>query len=588
MNGALPFLVDADYVTFFDEDNEMDPDHLRLLAKAVVGAGVDWGFSLRRIIDASGNDVCPDNCESLGSLCHTVCAPTDRLIDTSCYLIARDLAIRASPAWNHRHRADDGIEADRELCRVLLGVPHACSRRHSLRYRAGSADTSVTADFFARGNERFGYDFAAHPDLYVFHFAPEVTAAYLATRRRTDRSYALDEWQMTLLRGLDASRGASRGASRDGAGQRYNLLDGYACAPHIPRGATCLVTMCMPEDVPWKFLESRPDLRRIAYTLESPNIRHAAQWDPVRLAKHFDCVMTVRLPGRSARGRWPLGSGKKSWAPKIARHQKRWTGLRGSVSDRGRAASEAASVPPSQYWRALLDDPRVPTVFCAHNTHHLDLDDPVDRGVLRTNRGTGRSCAMVLERRDLRGCYKVPNTDVALRCLDPLREAFVKDLNEVTVFGTGWDAAAARNPGITVGHTMHRSEDPRTAVDILENYTFALIVENCDAEGYASEKLYDALIAGAIPLYYGSVPAEVYVPEGPDTGVYKDLKPLVGPPEAVAPDASARIRAFLDGLDDDTVAAWKARVEALREGVLRQVDVASFAGAARRAMSVCE
>lgn len=235
-----------------------------------------------------------------------------------------------------------------------------------------------------------------------------------------------------------------------------------------------------------------------------------------------------------------------------------------------------------QYWRPLLDDPRVTTVFCPHNTHHLDLDDPVDRAVLRANRGTGKSVAMVLERRDLRGSYKIPNMDVTLRCLDPLREAFVADLTEVTVFGTGWDAAAARNPGITVGHTLHRSEDPRTSVDILQDYTFALVVENCDAEGYCSEKLYDALIAGCIPLYYGSVPSHIYVPEGPATGVYLDLKPLVGPPEAVAPDASARIQAFLDGLDDEAVAAWRARVAHLREGVLRQVDAASFAVAVHR------
>ena len=46
----------------------------------------------------------------------------------------------------------------------------------------------------------------------------------------------------------------------------------------------------------------------------------------------------------------------------------------------------------------------------------------------------------------------------------------------------------------------------------MQGYTFALIVENCDAQGYASEKLYDALIAGAIPLYYGHVPAQLRIP----------------------------------------------------------------------------
>lgn len=525
--GAMPWLVDAEYVAYLDDDNEMDPDHLASLAQCVKDtAGAHWAHSLRRIVDADGTDLCPDNCESLGGLCHTVCAQGDRLIDTSCYFLERLLAIAVSPAWNFRTRSANGLEADRQVCSVLLGLPHACTRRHTLKYRTGSTNTSVTADFFVKGNAELGYDFAAFPDLYVFHFCPEVTARFIECRRDRDRSYALDEWQMTLLRGLDGVPGAPGqvpGAPGEG---RFNLLDGYACMDHIPRGATVLVTMCMDQDVPWDFLAKRSDLRRVAYTLESPNIRHAAQWDPVRLAKHFDCVMT--------------------------------------------------------YWQPLLDDPRVTSVFCPHNTHHLDFADPADRAQLRDNRGQGTSCAMVLERRDLGGFYAVPNTDVVLTCLDPLREHLVKDLTDVTVFGMGWDEAAARNPGIKVGHTLHRSQDPRHAVDILEEFSFAIIVENCDAEGYASEKLYDALMAGAIPLYYGSVPPQLGIPEGPETGVYLDLRRRLGPDD---PRASAKLQEFLDGLGEEAIEAWKARVAALREAILCQVDVRSFAAAFHRALA---
>lgn len=510
--GAMPWLVDprTDFVAFLDDDNRFDPDHLRDLAKAVVGGRVPWGFSLRRIVDAAGRDVCPDNCESLGGICPTVNGPSDRLIDTSCYLVNRELAIAASPNWNHRFRNPAGTEADRELAKWLLSsAPHVCVRSHSLQYRVGSSSRSVTADFFKRGNELMGYDFAAKPDLYVFHFSAEATARFLATRRKRDRSYALDEWQMTLLNGLDAS---------------HNLLDGYACAPNIPPGAVVYVSMCMPDSVPWSLLEERRDLWKIGYTLESPNIRHSAQWDPVLLAKHFDVVLT--------------------------------------------------------YWTPLLEDPRVRTVRCAHNTHHLDLDDPLDRQNLRTNEGTGRSCAMVLERRDLSGAYQVPNTRTKLRCLDPLRETLVRDLEDVTVFGTGWDSACRRNPGIKLGHALHRSRDPRSSVDILSEFTFALIVENCDAEGYVSEKLYDALMAGCVPLYYGN--SFLDIPEGADDGVYLDLKAFFGSGDI----DSRKLRDFLGSLTDDRVAAWKRRVADRREAVLRQVDVHSFAGAVRGAIEM--
>ena len=517
--GAMPWLVHADFVAFLDEDNEYDADHLRHMLRAAVGAKAAWAHSLRRIVDSEGRDICPDNCESLGGLYHTVCGPGDYLVDTSCYLIRRDAAIRASPAWNSRFRDPaSGPEADRELARVLLASePHVAVRRHSVKYRVGSTGASVRPEFFLEGNRALGYDFAARPDLYIFHFSPRATADFLAARRRGDRSYALDEWQMTLLRGLD----------RDPGG--FNLLNGYECLPNIPHGASVYVSMCMPHEVPWEWLESRRDLWRVGYTLESPNIRHAAQWDPVRLGACFDVVLT--------------------------------------------------------YWQALLDDARVRTLFCAHNTHHLDLEDPLDRGQLRENTGSPRSACMVLERRDLSGTYTVPNLpDATLTCLDPLREQLVKDLDDVTVFGVGWDAVAARRPNLTLGHCLHRSKDPRHAVDIMQGYAFAVIVENCDAEGYASEKLYDALLAGAVPLYYGSVPSRLAIPEGPHSGVYLDIRRRFpgAPPETL----SSKIRDLLRGLTDQQIADWRRRVADRREHVLRQVDVHSFAARVREALAL--
>ena len=518
--GAMPWLVDADFVAYLDDDNEWDADHLRHLVRAVVDAGAPWGHSLRRIMDADGRDVCPDNCESLGLIRPTVNGAPDRLVDTSCYLVARDLAIRASPPWNRGR-----VDADRDVTKALLAVPHVCVRRHSLRYRVGATPHSVTADFFLEGNAALGYDFAGYRDLYVFHFSPEATAAMLACRRRRERSYALDEWQMTLLRGLDGVPGAPPADGRE----RFNLLDGYACADALPPGAAVLVTMCAPQQVPWDLLRERTDLWRVAYTLESPNIRHAAQWNPDLLAPAFDVVLT--------------------------------------------------------YAQFLLDDPRVTTLFCPHNCHHLDLADPLDAAQLRRNRGAGRSCAMVLERRDLAGEYVVPGTDLRLECLDPWREALVRDLDDVTVYGAGWDAAAARNPRLKLGHALgHRSLDTRHAVDILQNHAFAVIVENCDVAGYASEKLYDALMAGAVPLYYGNVPPRLGVPEGPDAGVYLDLKKLLrGVPRE---RASAALRDFLRGLTDAQVVAWRERVAALRAGVLARVDTTSFADAVRAALAL--
>lgn len=518
--GAVPWLVDADHVAFLDDDNVVDPDHYRDLLAALVDADAAWAYSLRRIVDADGTPVCDDNCESLGGIRHVVDGgPGDYLVDTSCYLIDRELAVTTSGAWNARFRDPEGRpEPDRELCkRLLSSAPHAVSRRHSVAYRVGSTSRSVAADFFTRGNDRLGYDFARRTDVYVFHFSPKATADYLEGRRSSSgaSSRALDEWQMTLLRGLD---------------ERYNLLDGYACAPNIPPGAVVLVDVCLPGQVPWDFLKKRTDLWRIGATWESPNIRHATQWSPVLLASCFDVVLT--------------------------------------------------------YAKFLLDDHRVTTLFCPHNTHHLDLDDPRDVALLRENRGPGRSVVMVLERRDLSGTYVVPDTSptVELEAMDSWRPALMKNLRDATVYGVGWGDVVAANPGLRLGHALHRSEDPRSAVDIVADHDFVVIVENCLVDWYASEKFYDALIAGAIPLYMGRLPPALDVPEGVESGVYVDLgRVLAG---VAKEDASAALQSFLDGLDDATIAAMKDRIVRLREGILRKVGTDAFATSVEAALDL--
>jgi hypothetical protein len=551
--GSLPYLVDADYVCFLDADNAFDPDHVRLLAQALAGSGARWAYSLRRIVDARGADVCPDNCESLGGIYHACTGVNDRLVDTSCYMLHRDVAIDKAWCWNVRARQPGAVEVDRRLCMELLASePHVCVRKHTVRYRLEGNPRSVQAGFFLEGNRRFAYDFAAKPDLYVYHFSPEVTRAMLALRRGTaggeavggkanlpHRSLALIEWQMTLLRGME---------------ERYNLLDGYAVDPNVPPGACVYVSMCMPDQVPWKTLE-RNDLWKVVYTGEGPNIRHATQWDPVTLRKHFDVVLT--------------------------------------------------------YWEPLLRQWPDTFKFCPHNVHHLDLDDPADRAQLRDNTAgcghagddgggdghAGVSCVMVLERRNLQGSYRVPNVpDVQLTCLDPLRELLVADLKNVTVYGSGWAEAAARHPNLKLGHTLRRSQDPRHAVDILQNYTCVVIVENCDGEGYVSEKVYDALMAGCLPLYYGNVSprlvrelglgddddkdadADAVVPGAPFVlaGCVLDLRALLA--DVPLPGWSRRLQAFLDDdLTPERVARWKRRVVERRERVLRAVGVADFA-----------
>ena len=50
--------------------------------------------------------------------------------------------------------------------------------------------------------------------------------------------------------------------------------------------------------------------------------------------------------------------------------------------------------------------------------------------------------------------------------------------------------------------------------DVLRRYQFCLCFENMAMNGYITEKLFDCLYAGTIPLYLGAPDILRYVPEG--------------------------------------------------------------------------
>lgn len=150
---AVSVLCNTEFVCFLDDDNWFEPDHVASLFAEIRAAKAAWGFSLRRIFDADGNFVAPDNCESLGSLHPTYMDDNDRLIDTNCYMLHRDVAVTAAPTWYGPARPR-GIGADRVVTRFLLtNFPRSCcTHRHTVNYTAGSNSDSVRPQFFLDGN----------------------------------------------------------------------------------------------------------------------------------------------------------------------------------------------------------------------------------------------------------------------------------------------------------------------------------------------------------------------------------------------------------------------------------------------------
>lgn len=501
INGAVPWLVNTDYVCFLDEDNLIERNHIENLLDAIAESKARWAYAHRKIIDEDGHVICNDNCESLGSMTHSVLGRDDRHIDTNCYMLERDLAMQISPLWNVKARQAGKLEADRHICRVLLQHEpvHGVSKEYSVLYRASRREDSVRADFFMQGNATLGRGVggyhACKRNAYVFHFDALQTGKYC----HGDPSIPpLGEWCPGMWHGLCDT---------------YNLLDGFANLPFIPPNALCLVAMCMPNTLPLEFLAERGDLTKILYTAEGPNIRHKEQWSKDFLTKHFDTILT--------------------------------------------------------YWQPLLDDDDIKTVYCHHNARFLDL--PLHDSYLKENHGKGdKSVVVVLEHRTLSGPYEIDGT--TLNCLDHLRESYVTGLRNITVYGDGWKDYCNQHPNVSLGYSMPRHLDTsHTPADHYQNHDFALIIENCDAVGYVSEKIGDAFMGGAIPLYYGNPTASTKLPQDTyiDIRKFKDGRDL---------------QRYLDTLTAKDIFEMKQRIRNSRSAYLDERGRKSISRAVERAL----
>jgi glycosyltransferase involved in cell wall biosynthesis len=150
---SVPYLIDADYFIFLDEDNWIDQNHVQSLVDVV--KKFDWAFSLRKIIDQDDNYICNDDCESLG-LWPTCINENEFFVDVGCYFLPKKIAIQTAPIWYRRARhPNEQPEVDRLLIQVLLQnkLKYGTTGEYSLNYRVGNRVDSVQSEFFIRGNE---------------------------------------------------------------------------------------------------------------------------------------------------------------------------------------------------------------------------------------------------------------------------------------------------------------------------------------------------------------------------------------------------------------------------------------------------
>jgi glycosyltransferase involved in cell wall biosynthesis len=161
--GAMPMLVNQDFVFYCDDDNWYDPDHVKSLVHACIENEAAWSHSFRNIYK-DGEFICRDECESIGQW--PVWYGEHHHVDTNCYCLRRELAVSLAPRW-HKSRIVDGKvqpSADTEICNYLIrSQPDFVTvPQFTVNYELGSWALSPKPEFFAQGNAAMSAKYGAN------------------------------------------------------------------------------------------------------------------------------------------------------------------------------------------------------------------------------------------------------------------------------------------------------------------------------------------------------------------------------------------------------------------------------------------
>jgi hypothetical protein len=286
--------------------------------------------------------------------------------------------------------------------------------------------------------------------------------------------------------------------------QMYDHFCISAYNPFIPSNKKILFHICHFNLLPERVLE-RNDVEKILYTIEGPNIRHQDQWNIELLFSKFSHIISY-------------------WKPFI----------------------EIAN----------LNSSKNATFFPF--IHRYDFTNTGDLECIKINNNREKKICIILEKRDFSEKYQINGTE--LKALDYLRWEYCRELGKrIDCYGSSWEPF---KDIINYKATQNRFLDKERIIDFMCNYTFVLIIENCNADGYVSEKIYDALSAGCIPLYYGNNNLDVNIPKD----CYIDLKNIE--PKAL-PNS-------LDTITDFMLETFQKNMNSKRTQILENVSVNKY------------
>lgn len=149
-------LMFGDFIIFLDDDNWVEPEHIENYYNLIKKREkTDWLYCLRKIVDVNDNFICKDLCESLGNIHPCYYNQLIYLIDTNCYCVSREIAVKYSSFWNKKSE-DNYLNPDRIYTNLLMKneKDFECTFKFTINYRvAEKIGRSPIKEVFTRGND---------------------------------------------------------------------------------------------------------------------------------------------------------------------------------------------------------------------------------------------------------------------------------------------------------------------------------------------------------------------------------------------------------------------------------------------------
>ena len=144
---AMANIVNTDYIMFLDEDNWYEPDHVDSMVQLIKDNNLEWAYSLRKVVDADGNFICEDNCDSLGVFPNYKNIP---FADMNCYCFGVGTLLKIVDIFQIPNYHCDRAVFKRAVAICSDYDKFGGTGRYTVNYRVTKEGQ---ADWFIKGNE---------------------------------------------------------------------------------------------------------------------------------------------------------------------------------------------------------------------------------------------------------------------------------------------------------------------------------------------------------------------------------------------------------------------------------------------------